>query len=123
MITVSSHISALSALIDHVRQSRDWVVVVAPSGGAERMLQSALTAVKPADATMGGRTLLLPGGGRVTVSGDTSGVAGDDFLVMIVGYDGELTPRDEIALHAWRQQARGTISIGEQPGELRIVRK
>jgi hypothetical protein len=123
VVTVSSHISALRALVEHVRHNSDWIVVVAPSGGAETALQEALTAVRPHDASMGGRTLLMPGGGRVTVTGGAGEVAGDNYLVMTLGYDTKLTPRDEIALHGWRQNAVGTVTMGEQPGELRITRK
>jgi hypothetical protein len=41
---------------------------------------------------------------------------------MFLGYDGHLTPRDEIALHGWRQKADGTITLGERTGDLRINR-
>ena len=123
MLTVSSHIPALCALVDHVRYNSDWVVVVAPSGGPETILQEALTAVRPPDAVMGGRTLLMPGGGRLTVTGGSCNVAGDDFLVMMLGYDGNLTPRDEIVLHGWRQNALGVVTMDEQPGELRITQR
>lgn len=122
MVTVSSHISAIRAAVEHARQSGDWIVIVAPSGGPETALQEALTAVRPPDASMGGRTLLMPGGGRVTVTGGSCDVAGDGYLVMTLGYDTKLTPRDEIALHGWRQNAIGVVTMG-QPGELRIIRR
>jgi hypothetical protein len=123
VVTVSSHIPALRAVVEHARQNDDWIVIVAPSGGPETALQEALTAVRPHDASMGGRTLLMPGGGRVTVTGGSRDVAGDDYLVMTLGYDSKLTPRDEIALHGWRQNAAGMVTMGEQPGQLRIIRK
>ena len=122
MVTVSSHISAIRAAVEHTRHNRDWIGIVAPSGGPETALQEALTAVRPHDASMGGRTLLMPGGGRVTVTGGSCDVAGAGYLVMTLGYDTKLSPRDEIALHGWRQNAVGVVTMG-QPGELRIIRK
>lgn len=123
VVTASSHIAALSALVKHLREVPEWVVVVAPPGGPETRLQEALTAVRPSDASMWGRTLMLASGGRVTVTGASRDVAGEGFLVMTLGYEGQLTPRDEIALHGWRQNALGTVAMGDQPGELRISRK
>lgn len=123
MVTVSSHLSALCAVVGHVRHKPDWVVVVTPSGGPETRLQEALTAIRPHDAVMGGRTLMMPGGGRVTVTGGSCNVAGDGFLMMMLGHTGELTPRDEIALHGWRQKAAGMITTGGQPGDLKVSRK
>jgi len=120
--TLLSHVFALSALIQHLRGSPGWVVVLAPSGGPEHALQSALTACKPPDASMGGRTLLLPEGGRVTVAGSSGVVAGEGFQLMMVNFDDALSPRDEIALHGWRQQARCLLTV-DQNGEVRIGRR
>lgn len=123
VVTVSSHISAVRAAVEHARQNGSWIVIVAPSGGPETTLQETLTAVRPPDAAMGGRTLLIPGGGRVTVTGGSCGVAGEGYFMMTLGYDTKLTPREEIALHGWRQNAAGMATMGAQPGELRIIRK
>jgi len=123
MVTASSQISALSALVEHVRHNPDWVVIVAPPGGGAQELQKALTVVRPPDAAMGGRTLLMPSGGRVTVCGLSHPVDGEGYLVLTMGFDRELSPRNEIALHVWRQKSKGTVLVGEQPGELRIIRK
>jgi len=71
---------------------------------------------------LGGTTLLLPEGGRVSVVGGSHSIAGEGFLVMFLGYDGELTPRDEIAFHSWRQRAIGTLTLSDRSGELRVNR-
>jgi hypothetical protein len=119
--TPSSYTFALSALLDHIRETGEWVVVaVADVGGLPVALQKALTAIRPPDAEVGGRTLLLPEGGRLTVTSGSHLVTGEGFQVMFLGYDGHLTPRDEIALHSWRQKADATITLGERAGELRI---
>lgn len=119
--TPSSYTFALCAVLDHVRETGEWVVaVVADTGDLSTALQKVLTAIRPADAELGGRTLLLPEGGRLTVTSGSHLVSGEGFQVMFLGYDGRLTPRDEIALHGWRQKATATITLGERAGELRI---
>ena len=119
--TPSSYTFALCALLAHVRETGEWVVVVVTDAGdLSTALQKALTAIRPADAEVGGRTLLLPEGGRLTVTSGSHLVSGEGFQVMFLGYDWRLTPRDEIALHGWRQKASATITLGERAGELRI---
>jgi hypothetical protein len=121
VITVSSHIDALNAVVAHARQSDDWIVVVAPDGKDAENLQKALTVVRAAGASMGGRTLMFPSGGRVTVARASQTVAGSGFHVMFLGFDSELSPRDVIALQSWRQQSAGSAALSERPGEIRII--
>jgi len=123
MVTlVSNHIPVLQAALEHVQKTKDWVVVVTPESKTEKSVQAALTAIRPSGASMGGRTLLCPGGGRVTVTGGDNGVHGKGFYVMFLGFDSELTPRDQILLHTWRQSASGVVVQGEKPGELKVLR-
>ena len=120
---VSNHIPVLQAALKHVRATSNWIVVVTPpESKIEQGVQAALTAIRPSDSSMGGRTLLCSGGGRVTVTGGNTGVHGQGFYVMFLGFDSELTPRDQISLHSWRQNARGVVIEGEKPGELRVLK-
>lgn len=118
---VSRHIPVLRAVVEHIQSHPDWIVLVTPEDKVEKAVQAALTAVRPANSSMGGRTLLCPDGGRVTVTVGDGGVHGDGFFVMFLGFDAELSPRDQIALHKWRHEATGTVTRGEQPGELKIT--
>ena len=122
MTPLSNHIPVLQAVLEHVRATKDWVVVVTPEDKTESRVQAALTAIRPSSASMGGRTLLCPDGGRLTIAGGDSDVQGRGFLVMFMGFESELTPRDQIALHTWRQNASGTVVQGEKPGELKVLR-
>lgn len=119
----SQYISALCAVCDHVRETGEWIVIVAPGDkGFSTSLQKALVAIKTPDMELGGTTLLLPEGGRVSIVDGFHSVAGEDFLVMFLGYDDALSPRDELRLHTWRHNAKGTVTLGDRPGELRINR-
>ena len=119
----SQYISALCAICDHVRETGDWIVVVAPEDdGFSASLQRALLAVRTPDTDLGGRTLLFPEGGRMSIVNGSHKVHGEGFLVMFLGYDVQLTPRDEIRLHTWRHHSIGTVTLGDRPGELRINR-
>lgn len=121
VLAPSHHTSALSALLTHARDAKVWVVVVASEeGGLRDALSKLLVALKPGDSQLSGRTLLLPGGGRLSVLGGTETPQGEGFQVMFMGYDRELMPADEIALHAWRQRATATITMGDRPADLRI---
>lgn len=123
MVTfVSNHIPVLQAAVEHAQKTKDWIVVVTPGNKTEKSVQAALTAIRPSNASMGGRTLLCSEGGRVTVTGGDAGVQGDGYYVMFLGFDSELTPRDQIMLHSWRQNASGVVVQGEKPGELKVLR-
>lgn len=122
VLAPSHHTPALTALLTHARESGAWVVVVAAEGnGLHEALSKLLVALKPADSHLSGRTLVLRGGGRLTVLGGSEKPYGGGFQVIFMGYDRALTPSDEIALHAWRQNAGATITMGERPDELRII--
>lgn len=115
------YVFALRAAIQHVRDTGEWLVIVAPetNGRASSLLRQ-LAALLPRGATMGGRTVLFPEGGRLSVVQGSHGVVGTGYRVMFLGYEGELDPSDEIARHGWRQNAGGTAIIGGRPGELQI---
>jgi len=110
---------ALRAAVQHVRETGEWLVIVAPGTNdfASRMLRE-LAVHLPRDAVMGGRTALFAEGGRLSVVEGSHAVAGTGYHVMFLGYEGTLRPSDEIALHAWRQSAEGALTIGERPGEM-----
>lgn len=112
---------ALQAAIAHAGRTREWIVVVVPTadGVSGRVAQTLVTLLPP-EASICGRTALLPGGGRVTVIGGSQPLHGDGFRVMFLGFDGKLMPADEIAVHAWTQAARGVVTLGDHAGELRV---
>lgn len=117
----SKYVPMLTAAVDYAKEHSEWVVLVTPKG-ILNSVQAALTAVRPLSAKMVGRTTLLPGGGRVTVTSGESQIFGARFLVMFLGFSNELTPRDQIAFHTWRQQAEGVVTPGEHPGTLEVSR-
>jgi hypothetical protein len=124
------HTFALRAVIRHVRDTGEWVVVVAKGADDDAVLPSrddcarellrVLAAHGAPGSEMAGRTLIFPEGGRVTVARGSHPVAGTGYRVMFLGFEGHLDPSEEIALHTWRQGAEGTIGLGERPGDLRI---
>lgn len=114
-------LDALSALVRRVRESHEWVVVIVPPGDAGDPFQRVLTTITPPDGHMGGRTLMLPGGGRVTVTEVLTDVAGDGYLIMFLGFDQALQRSVEIALHYWRNKAVGIVRPGEQAHDLRSI--
>lgn len=120
MTTPTSDLFALQTVISHVRRSGDWIVVVAPtSRNRASELGKLLVGLAPPEAEVGGRTVLFPEGGRVTVVGGSQALHGDDFRVLFLGFDGQLLPADEIAMHAWRSAATEVVTLGSHAGELR----
>ena len=113
----SNQIAALRAVVEHIRSAQDWVVVL-----GTRALERALIAVRPPGASMAGRTLLMPSGGRVTVLSVAAPFNAKGFLLMEAGLRTKMMPSVEIALHLWRQQADGTVML-DGSNALRIKRK
>jgi|GEM_PF-5496913 len=109
----------LGRMIEHARRTREWLVVVAPERSFRGLLR-VLPGIAPAESRVLGCTVLLSDGGRVTLTETSRPVHGDGYRVAFLGVDGAGTPREEIAMHAWREAARGTLSLGDRPGELRI---
>jgi hypothetical protein len=121
MEELTANIFAIQAAIAEARRSRAWIVVVTPT---DEELASTLgrmfVTLLPPDASLGGRTAVLPNGGRVTIVAGSEPLHGDGFRVMFLGFEGKLLPADEIAMHAWREAAKGTVTLGEQPGEVTV---
>jgi len=120
--SVSSYVPAISSLAKYAQDTHEWVVIIVPNDESARGLQKALTVAAPPGATLGGRTLLLPSGGRLTVSTHLHEVAAPGYLVMPLGFDVKMDPKDEIALHAWHQQSVGVITLGNHPGDFGVAR-
>ncbi len=122
MVADPIEVAALCAAVAHARETEDWVVVVARGGpsGSQGLLQ-ALAAGVPAGTAMGGRTALLPEGGRVTVAAGSEPVEGSGFRVMFLGYGTAADAREELMLHTWRQAAEGVLVADGRPGGLRLL--
>ena len=114
-----AHMFTLGHVLDHVRRTREWVVIVAASSCASALAR-VLPGMLPPGAHVAGRTVMLLGGGRLTIVEASHAVSGSGYRVMFLGFDGDLTPRDEIALYSWREASEGTVGLGERPGDLRI---
>lgn len=121
MFASSSYLSMIQTVVRHADNSGDWVVIVT-TNQLERSLQALLTTVRPRTSSFGGQTLLCKGGGRVTVLTTDQKIAGNGYLVLFLGFDSNLTPKDQIAFHQWRQDAIGTLALGEHPGEMKVLR-
>lgn len=114
-----THMITFGHLLDHARRTHEWVVVVASESCASVLLRM-LPGLAPTGSSVAGRTVLLPGGGRLTLCNPSQEVDGEGYRLTLLGFDGTLLPREEIALHSWRKQAKGTLSLGDRPGELKI---
>ena len=123
------HTFALRAAVQHVRDTGEWLVIVAPGrdeglvGSGESLASRLLRELAvhiPRGAVMGGRTVIFPEGGRLSVVQGPHNVAGTGYRVMFLGYERTLEPSEEIARHGWRHNAAGTVTVGERLGELRV---
>lgn len=119
-VSPTEHLGALSAAFAHARSTGTWIVVVCANEAFARA-SATLVAARPEDARVAGNTVVLPGGGRVTVVRASHRVAGSGFAVMFLGFDSALQPADEIAMHTWRERATGMAVYGGSRNELRVL--
>lgn len=90
-----------------------WVVVVCPDRGEHiRAFDSRGAAFGPAGSSFAGRTILLKGGGRVSVvSVSTAPFISPDtpFDVLFFGWEDDLSS-DSRRMQGWREQAARVLS-------------
>jgi hypothetical protein len=111
---------SLKAVVEHCVRNPQWLVLVTPSDGdlAVRMFQL-LQGLVPAGSEVGGRTILLPGRGRISVVRVTQRIEAPGYTAMLFGFAarGQL-PGDEIALHEWRNAGVKLVSFDEAGKDL-----
>lgn len=98
-------------LLNHCLRSGDWLLVVVPSSGKAGgvLLTHLLNLISP--AIPGGRTILLPNGGRITVLSVLDPMKPQPTCrLLFYGFEGSLLPGDEIAVHNWRQRTE-TVTL------------
>lgn len=93
-----------------------WVVVVVHENVAD--VHDLLHALAEEDAKHAGRTVLLPSGGRVTVTSLMHEVRGRDYCVLFM--DSEATNTAVAAVHAfpWREHAKSVLALDEREESL-----
>lgn len=105
---------SLKALVEHCLRHPQWIVLVTPSEGetANRVFQL-LQGLVPAGSEVGGRTVLLPGRGRLSVVRVSQKISGSGYSVMLFGFKPPLLPSDEIHMHEWRSGGGKIVSFDE----------
>lgn len=100
----------LEAVLNYARTRNAWVVVVAQEASTSST-HDLLHAIAPRDAQHAGRSVLLPGGGRVTVTSLLHEVRGTNYHVLFL--DGESTSNVADAIHSpgWRSNALSVLTI------------
>ncbi len=108
---------ALEAVLNYARATSAWIVVVAQEANVANA-HFLLHVIAPRDAQHAGRSLLLPGGGRVTVTSQLHEVHGKDFHVFFI--DGETTSNVQDAIHspAWRSKSLSVLMVDEHEESL-----
>lgn len=118
------YLPLFQAVISHIIQHREWVVLVTPKDSPyAKGFRSFGLGLLPAGTYFTGRTACFESGGRISVVElphafeDVKG----PFSVMLLGFGGEnLTPKEELELARWRKRAKTLLTLGPSPGELRI---
>jgi hypothetical protein len=111
---------SLKAVVEHCVRDPKWIVLVTPSDGdlANRLFQL-LQGLVPTGTQTGGRTVLLPGRGRISICRVTQKVEGTGYTAMLFGWSRQgLLPSDEIALHEWRNVGIKLASFDETGRDL-----
>lgn len=102
-VAVSLHKAAQTA-----ESGKCWVVVVCPDGSDFlTTFQESAGGVLPAGASVAGRTIVLPGGGRISVVavGDTPHIPpGTTYEVMFCGWGDDIAA-DNRRMQIWRDGA------------------
>ena len=101
-------ISTLGIAVDHALNNREWVIVVCPDSSAVlSTYQQCGGGLLPAGTARGGRTDLLPNGGKVSVvAADTPLFVpeGQPFTVMFLGWGDDIIA-DAKQMGRWRHDA------------------
>ena len=111
-------VSSLRLAVDHAVREGVWVAVVVPLKQAASELRSFLPAMLPTGSKGGGRTALLPGGGRVSIAASDEPVFvpdGTPLTIMLVGW-GAGVEKDFRKLGAWRNAATNILDIVRTKG-------
>ncbi len=83
-------LSRLREAVQHAIQTRTWMVLICPTTKEAQGIQALLASLLPDGSSGGGRTMILPLGGRITAAcvQDTGIVPqGGVFTVMFVGWE------------------------------------
>jgi hypothetical protein len=113
--------SCIQAAVEHARSSQSWVVIVAPTNSTSGQgLRSYGLGLLPQDAEIIGTSVILPGGGKVTLAETAYKPVEGKFDLMFLGFEKSKDPRDEIGLAHWRLRASRTLTLGSKPGEVII---
>jgi len=103
----------LAVGIDHAVLNQEWVIVVFPDQDQAHEARRALPALLPSGTRGGGRTFMLPSGGRISVvcALDPLFVPQDkEYTVMFLGWSGASTT-GYASMAAWRDRAASRIDL------------
>lgn len=114
--TRSLDIAALQGALSQALTSQRWVVVVYPKAKEAEAARRDLTALVPDGSSGGGRTTLLPGGGRISIvaANDPPFEPGADLVVAFHGW-GAASSKEYEGMNAWRQRSSSVLR-GEVAG-------
>lgn len=113
----SLNIANLRTAIDQAAKSGGWVVVVYPDAETGARARRVLPAMLPEGSSAGGRTALMPGGGKLSVVSAEDEVfdPGTPVTAMFFGWD-VATDRQYRGMAAWRSRASVIIGVSDGAG-------
>jgi len=117
-VTSFSYIQKVRAALGRAKENREWVVLVTPTN---RFMEVAnvLVASLPQDATLCGRTVLIKGGGKVTVCAVTHHLYNSGFTMLSVGFGPGVSADDEVAILRWYSDAQKVTGLDRTGAVLR----
>lgn len=114
-ITHTNLYSYLKLALDRAQDTKGWFVLILPNDmELQDRCRSIIAGILPATAKFGGRTAVLPGGGRVSVTRATDPVfieEGTPFTTMFVGWSNNPSREDSRGMAAWRDRCSDSIDL------------
>jgi hypothetical protein len=106
----------VQAALTFAATTGEWVVVVVHDNVTE--VHDLLHVLAGEDARHAGRTVMLPNGGRVTVTSLLHEVHGSNYCVLFM--DAEATNTAVAAVHSppWRKHAKSVLALDEREESL-----
>lgn len=104
-------LAELNEALHCAMKTGSWVVVVCPNQRVAEVALQTLATITPADATDSGRTLLLRGGGRVSVVAASAPVfvpGSQPFILTLAGWCGSVPG----GWAKWAERATGFLAAG-----------